>query len=118
MNLIKKVVKKTETAVKSGNLGSFLRPSFCDDESGGGGGGVVMSPDVFLHGHLFLQIRAARNLPDMESWIAKLYDSKDVTDPFVDVFLGKANIAKTSVILNDMNPVWNESYRIEVINTF
>lgn len=50
----------------------------------------------------------------MESWLAKLYDSKDVTDPFVDVFLGSANIAKTSVILNDMNPSWDEFYRIEV----
>ena len=28
--------------------------------------------------------------------------------------LGKAKIAKTSIILNNLNPEWNESYRIEV----
>ena len=28
--------------------------------------------------------------------------------------LGKAKIAKTSIIDNDLNPKWNESYRIEV----
>ena len=30
-----------------------------------------------------------RKLPDMESWLAKIASSKDVTDPFVDVHLGK-----------------------------
>ena len=38
----------------------------------------------------------------------------DVTDPFVDVVLGNAKLAKTSVILNDLNPVWNESFCIEL----
>ena len=43
-----------------------------------------------------------------------MYDSKDVTDAFVDLHLGKARIAKTSVIDNNLNPEWNEFYRIEV----
>ena len=47
----------------------------------------------------------------MESWVAKLVDPKDVTDAYVDVELGKAKIAKTSVINNDLNPVWNETFR-------
>ena len=68
----------------------------------------------FLHGHLEVEIRAGRNLPDMEGWVSKLVDKKDVTDPFVDVRLGKARLAKTSVINNDLNPVWNEDHRIEV----
>ena len=38
-------------------------------------------------------------------------DKKDVTDPFVDVVLGRAKLAKTSVINNTLNPEWNESYR-------
>ena len=28
--------------------------------------------------------------------------------------IGKAKLVKTSVILNDLNPKWNESYRTEV----
>ncbi len=50
----------------------------------------------------------------MESWVAKLVDKKDVTDPLVDIKLGKAQLAKTSVVLNSLDPEWNEEYRIEV----
>ena len=38
----------------------------------------------------------------------------DVTDPFVDVRLENAKLAKTSVILNDLNPRWNESFSVEL----
>ena len=55
-----------------------------------------------------------RNIPDMENWYSKLYDSKDVSDPFVDVKLGKCRIAKTRVIDNSLNPKWNESFKVEV----
>ncbi len=97
-------LKKAKSSFKN-----FVKPLCAEDTPDEG-----HSDSVFLHGHLFLNIFAAKNLPDMESWIAKLYDSKDVTDPFVDVYLGKARIAKTSIVLNDMNPEWNEFYRIEV----
>ena len=70
--------------------------------------------ETFLHGHLFIEIREGKNLPDMEGWVSKLVDKGDVTDPFVDVRLGKARLVKTSVVLNNLNPVWNEQYRIEV----
>ena len=50
----------------------------------------------------------------MENWYSKLYDKKDVTDPFVDVKLGKARIAKTAIITNSLNPVWDEWFKIEV----
>ncbi len=40
---------------------------------------------VFLHGLLLIDVVAAKDLPDMESWLAKLVDKKDVTDPFVDI---------------------------------
>ena len=66
-----------------------------------------------MHGYFLIEIRSARNLPDMDSWIAKLVDKRNVTDAYVDVSIGKAKIIKTSVIDNDLNPVWNESYRIE-----
>ena len=58
----------------------------------------------FLHGQLDIDIIAGQNLPDLEGWVSKLVDKKDVTDPFVDVRLGKAKLVKTSVILNDLNP--------------
>lgn len=38
----------------------------------------------------------------------------DVTDPFVDVRFENAKLAKTSVILNDLNPRWNESFSVEL----
>lgn len=43
-----------------------------------------------------------------------MVDRNDVSDPFVDVILGSAKLAKTRVICNDLNPEWNESYRIDV----
>jgi len=75
---------------------------------------VVGTGQTFLHGYLIIHIREARNIPDMENWYSKIYDKKDVTDPFVDVRLGKARIAKTAVITNDLNPKWNEVFRVEV----
>ena len=48
-----------------------------------------------MHGHLEIHIKAGKNLPDLEGFLSKLVDKKDVTDPFVDVRLGKAKIAKT-----------------------
>merc|ERR1712107_196628 len=80
----------------------------------GGKGSSYGSDQVFLHGRLDINIISAENLPDLEGLISKMVDKKDVTDPFVDVRLGKAKLAKTSVINNDLNPRWDESYRIEV----
>ena len=95
-----------------------------DEYSGGGGGagyiptsmsaGRVTDGQTFLHGYLIVKVIAARRIPNMENWVSQLYDKRDVTDPFVDVRLGNARIAKTSVIDNDLNPVWNETFRIEV----
>lgn len=38
----------------------------------------------------------------------------DVTDPFVDVLFENAKLAKTSVVLNDLDPQWNESFSVEL----
>ena len=88
---------------------------------------------TFLHGYLVIHVKEAKEIPDMENWYSKLYDKKDVTDPFVDVKLGKARyichtttlnwlimiflilftrIAKTAVIFNDLNPKWNETFLV------
>lgn len=61
-----------------------------------------------------MEVKAASNLPDMESWVSKLVNPKDVTDAFVDVKLGSAQLVKTSVINNSLNPQWNEDYLIQV----
>jgi len=103
MNFLKKLTKKdSKDSIDKGN-GSF------DQQLPRIGEG-----EVFLHGYLIIKVAAARDIPNMESWISGLYDKKDVTDPFVDVRLGNARIAKTSIIDNDLNPVWNETFRIEV----
>ena len=52
----------------------------------------------------------------MESWVSKLVNPKDVTDAFVDVKLGSAQLVKTSVINNSLNPEWNEDYLIQVLH--
>merc|ERR1719330_770097 len=92
-------------------------------DKGGGGGGygdmgrsmsIQGSGRTFLHGYLVIQVKEAKDIPDMENWYSKLYDKKDVTDPFVDVKLGKARIAKTAVIFNDLNPKWEETFLIHV----
>ena len=101
MSFIKKFAKKTISSLTSGL--SQDEPTFEDGED-----------NVFIHGNLIIDIISARELPDMESWIAKLVDRKDVSDPLVDVKLGTAKLAKTSVISNDLNPVWNETFRVEV----
>ena len=67
-----------------------------------------------LHGYLKIEVRAAKNLPDMEGFLSKLVDKKDVTDPFVDIKLGSAKLGKTSMVLNSLSPVWDETFRIEV----
>ena len=100
MSFIKKSVEKANS-IKS-NMGRSIKKNY------------VTSGTTLLHGHLLIEVKEARNLPDMESWLAKLVDKKDVTDPFVDVRLGKAKLAKTTIIDNDLNPKWNESYRVEV----
>jgi phospholipase D1/2 len=100
MSFIKKSVEKANS-IKS-NMGRTIKKNY------------VTSGTTLLHGHLLIEVIAAKNLPDMESWLAKLVDKKDVTDPFVDVRLGKAKLAKTTIIDNDLNPEWNESYRVEV----
>ena len=86
MAFIKKIVKGAKTVL---DLDS-------DDRGGGGYGDLDKLTSIqgygqtFLHGYLVIQVKEAKEIPDMENWYSKLYDKKDVTDPFVDVKLGKA----------------------------
>ena len=54
-----------------------------------------MSDEVFLYGELLVHIRSARDLPDKEWRLSKLWSSSDVTDPYVQVRMGRARMAKT-----------------------
>ena len=45
---------------------------------------------------------------------AKLVNINDVTDAFIDISIGNAKLIKSTVINNDLNPIWNEFYRVEV----
>ena len=69
---------------------------------------------LLLHGYLELEIKEARCLPNMETWISGLINKGDVTDAFVEVKLGKAKLLRTNTIDNELHPVWNESYKIDV----
>ena len=79
---------------------------------------------VFLHGQFLLCIFSAKNLPDMDSWIAKLYDKNDVTDPFVDVWLGNARYGNINCgisclrIQNELNFWMKNSRFTEKCNIF
>ncbi len=42
-----------------------------------------------------VEIRSARDLPNMDKWMSKIHARNDVTDAYVDVRLGNARIAKT-----------------------
>ena len=69
-----------------------------------------------LHGVLHIRIISASNLPNADRQ-SKLKDSlniKDVSDPYVIVCLDAFRVVKTSTIDNDLNPVWNETFRVDV----
>lgn len=73
---------------------------------------------AFLHGSLDIVIERATNLPNLDSSILSL-NKKDVSDPYVVVSLqdadaGSWKVATTSVIDNNLNPIWNEKFRVEV----
>ena len=67
-----------------------------------------------LHGHLIVKVFEAKDLPNMEGFLSTLVNKQDVTDPFVEIKLESAKLAKTRMILNSLNPVWNENFRIEL----
>ena len=117
-------------------IGAYIHPLIITMNVSGGYGEMERSNSVsgeghtFLHGYLIIHVNEARydslgymyllinfksrNIPDMENWYSKIVNSKDVSDPFVDVKLGKCRIAKTRVIDNSLNPQWRESFKVEV----
>ncbi|CAN0847876.1 Phospholipase D delta [Linum grandiflorum] len=90
--------------------------------------------DVYLHGDLHLKIVEARQLPNMDllsERVRRCFTVLDTcrkpfsgrrkngrkaniitSDPYVTVCLAGARVARTRVIPNSSNPVWNENFRI------
>ena len=79
-----------------------------------GGDSCNQNENLLLHGHLIVEINRARCLPNMENRLSHLINKDDVTDAFVEVKLGKAKLLRTNTIDNELHPVWNESYKIDV----
>lgn len=66
-----------------------------------------------LHGTLKIDARQAENLPDTDNVFFNIARG-DLTDPYLEVCLGTASLAKTAVIRNSLAPVWNEEFCVAV----
>lgn len=66
---------------------------------------LYLRPSHCLH----IKVISARNLPDTDI-IGK-------SDPFVSLYTRQTRIVKTSVIKNNLNPVWNEEFDLLVEET-
>lgn len=92
-------------------------------------------PLVYVHGDLDLKIIEARRLPNMDLLTERIrrfftaftscrkpFSKKDsdhqhhrkiiTSDPYVTVCLAGATVARTRVISNSQNPIWNEHFKI------
>ena len=68
---------------------------------------------AFLHGRIRIFVDRAEGLPDTDTAFWNI-DRKDFTDPYVTGDLGEARIFKTRYILNDLNPVWEQTFNVHV----
>lgn len=68
---------------------------------------------IFLHGRIHIHIDRAEDLPDTDTVFFNI-DGKDITDPYVTGTLSTARIFKTKFVLNELNPVWDESFDVWV----
>lgn len=68
---------------------------------------------VLLRGYLYVSLNEAQDLPDTDTAFWNI-DGKDTSDPLAQVKVGTNVICKTAYINNNVNPRWNESYRIPI----
>ena len=52
-------------------------------------------------------------MPDTDKFLFNVF-GQDLTDPYVEAFLGNARIFKSRYIKNELNPSWDESFKIFV----
>ena len=67
----------------------------------------------FLHGTLKIDVIEARDLPDTDNAFFNI-SRGDWTDPYVVVYLDKTELCKTAYLMNNLNPVWNERFSVDV----
>ncbi|GKC19107.1 phospholipase D beta 1-like protein [Tanacetum coccineum] len=80
--------------------------------------------ETWLHGHLDIWVKEAKNLPSMDQVFGKIGKSKTqdrkqpvvkvTSDPFVTVSVASEFVARTFVISNSENPVWNQQFYVPV----
>ena len=58
-----------------------------------------------------LLFRGPSGLPNLDG---KLGNTTNLTDAFVDVCMDSLSVGKTQVIMDNLNPEWNESYSVDV----
>ena len=70
-----------------------------------------MSAEFLLQGKLAIEIRSARNLPNLDyTWYRRSNDS----DPYVIVLLDDEELVRSKYLPDDNNPNWNESYMLDL----
>lgn len=67
----------------------------------------------FLHGTLKIHVIAARDLPDTDSTFFNI-SRGDWTDPYVQIELDGTELCKTEYLKNNLNPVWDEKFSVDV----
>ena len=67
-----------------------------------------------LHGTLKVHVIEARDLPDTDSSFFHIARG-DWTDPYVVVYLDKTELCKTKYLENNLNPVWDEIFSVNLV---
>ena len=67
----------------------------------------------FLHGTLKIHVIKAEDLPDTDSTFFHI-SAGDWTDPYVQISLDNTELCKTQYLKNNLDPVWDETFSVDV----
>ncbi|KAF2357654.1 C2 domain [Trinorchestia longiramus] len=78
--------------------------------------GSLEEKPLFFHGQMVIEIESAEDLPNLDS---TFFNKDNKTDPYVSAFLvdsdgQECKVATTQCIKDDLNPVWNETFVVNV----
>ena len=74
---------------------------------------MVSAEEILLRGILKIRVIEAEDLPDVDNSLFNII-GKDVTDPYVNIYLGQSRMATTKYLDNTLNPKWNETFIFDV----